>query len=103
MAAQNPWQTIQQRKERLKTGGSKLPFLINETLPPLPPTRYHGLRPHPAWAGQALPAHDGQTHGYLILFEPKTSTEIPWESRIKWEETSFEYQGIKRKITIVEM
>lgn len=45
----------------------------------------------------------GQNHGYLILFEPRPSTEIPWEERIKWDETDYEYMGINRKITIVEM
>ncbi|MDF1547192.1 MAG: AAA-like domain-containing protein [Bacteroidales bacterium] len=45
----------------------------------------------------------GQKHGYLILFEIKPSTEISWEDRIKWEKTEFEYLGLTRKITIVEM
>jgi len=45
----------------------------------------------------------GQSKGYLILFEPKPSKVIPWEQRIKWEETEFEWQGIKRQVIIVEM
>lgn len=45
----------------------------------------------------------GQKHGYLILFEPKNSKEIPWEKRLKWSETEYEHLGVKRKITIVEM
>jgi len=44
-----------------------------------------------------------QNHGYLILFEPRPSKEIPWEDRIKWSETEHEYLGVKRKITLVEM
>jgi hypothetical protein len=44
-----------------------------------------------------------QNQGYLILFEPRPSKEIPWEDRIKWSETEHEYLGVKRKITLVEM
>ena len=45
----------------------------------------------------------GQKSGYLILFEQKSSDEIAWEQRIKWEETTFEWQGILRQVIIVEM
>jgi len=45
----------------------------------------------------------GLLTGYLIIFEPKSSKEIPWEHRIKWDETEFEYRGVKRKITVIEM
>jgi hypothetical protein len=45
----------------------------------------------------------GQTHGYLILFEPKSSKEVSWEERIKWEDTEHEWMGTKRRITLVEM
>ena len=45
----------------------------------------------------------GLKHGYLILFEPKSSQEVSWDERIKWEETEHEFMGVKRKITIVEM
>ena len=44
-----------------------------------------------------------QSHGYLILFENKPATEIPWEQRIKWTELEHEWRGIKKKITLVEM
>jgi len=45
----------------------------------------------------------GLNSGYLIAFEPAHSTIIPWEQRIKWNKTEFEWQGVKRQITIVEM
>jgi hypothetical protein len=45
----------------------------------------------------------GSKEGYLVLFEKKSSKEIPWEQRIKWEVLDYEWQGVKRKITIVEM
>ena len=45
----------------------------------------------------------GLSSGYLIAFEPKLSTEMPWEERIKWNEIEYEWQDVKRKITIVEL
>jgi hypothetical protein len=45
----------------------------------------------------------GSKAGYLILFEKKTSKEVPWETRIKWEVLDYEWQDVKRKITVVEM
>ena len=45
----------------------------------------------------------GLPHGYLILFENKPSSEIPWENRIKWTELEHEWRGIKKRITLVEM
>ncbi|KJJ85389.1 ATPase domain protein, prokaryote domain protein, partial [Candidatus Omnitrophus magneticus] len=36
----------------------------------------------------------GMTKGYLILFELKSSTVIPWETRIKWEEVSHQNKNI---------
>jgi len=44
-----------------------------------------------------------QPQGYLILFENKPATEIPWEQRIKWTELEHEWRGIKKRITLVEM
>ena len=44
-----------------------------------------------------------QPHGYLILFENKPATEIPWEQRIKWTELEHEWHGIKKRFTLVEM
>ena len=44
-----------------------------------------------------------QLQGYLILFENKPVTEIPWEQRIKWTELEHEWSGIKKRITLVEM
>jgi len=41
----------------------------------------------------------GQQQGYLVLFETKTSEEIPWEERIKWEEVT--HKG--KSITVLEM
>ncbi len=41
----------------------------------------------------------GQDHGYLVLFETKTSEDLPWEQRIKWEEVA--HRG--KQITVVEM
>jgi hypothetical protein len=41
----------------------------------------------------------GQQQGYLVLFETKTSEEIPWEERIKWEEVA--HKG--KSITVLEM
>jgi DNA polymerase III delta prime subunit len=41
----------------------------------------------------------GQSHGYLVLFETKSSEEIPWEQRIKWEQTVY----LGKNITVVEM
>ena len=44
-----------------------------------------------------------QPHGYLILFENKPATEIPWEQRIKWTDLEHEWRGIKKQISLVEM
>ncbi|KJJ84022.1 protein containing DUF1703 [Candidatus Omnitrophus magneticus] len=41
----------------------------------------------------------GMTKGYLILFEIKPSSIIPWETRVKWEDISHQ----NKEITIVEM
>ncbi|KJJ85139.1 ATPase domain protein, prokaryote domain protein [Candidatus Omnitrophus magneticus] len=41
----------------------------------------------------------GMTKGYLILFEIKPSSIIPWETRVKWENVSHQ----NKKITVVEM
>ncbi len=41
--------------------------------------------------------------GYLILFENKPSSVVPWENRIKWTELEHEWRGIKKQITLVEM
>ncbi|KJJ85188.1 ATPase domain protein, prokaryote domain protein [Candidatus Omnitrophus magneticus] len=41
----------------------------------------------------------GMTKGYLILFEIKPSSIIPWETRVKWEDVSYQ----NKNITIVEM
>jgi hypothetical protein len=45
----------------------------------------------------------GLPHGYLILFENKPSSVIPWEKRIKWTELEHEWRGNKMQITLVEM
>ncbi len=45
----------------------------------------------------------GLEHGYLILFESKSSKEIPWEKRIRWTDFEHEWMGIKKRITMVEM
>ncbi len=45
----------------------------------------------------------GLKHGYLIAFNEKTSNEIPWEERIKWQDVEHEFMGVKRNITLVEM
>ena len=45
----------------------------------------------------------GLNHGYLILFETKKSAEIPWEARIKWTEIEYEWKGITKQISLVEM
>jgi hypothetical protein len=45
----------------------------------------------------------GKNHGYLILFEPKSSREVPWEDRIKWTETKHKWLNMTKNITIVEM
>ncbi len=44
-----------------------------------------------------------QTSGWLILFEPKRSSEISWDERIKWSEVEYEFMNQKKNITIVEM
>jgi len=41
----------------------------------------------------------GQQAGYLILFEKKTSEELPWEQRLGWE--TVEHAG--RQITVVNL
>jgi hypothetical protein len=45
----------------------------------------------------------GLPHGYLILFENKSSKKITWEKRIKWTDLEHEWRGIKKQITLVEM
>ena len=45
----------------------------------------------------------GLPHGYLILFENKSSKKITWEKRIKWTDLEHEWRGIKKRITLVEM
>jgi RecB family endonuclease NucS len=41
----------------------------------------------------------GQKTGYLILFEKKSSEEIPWEQRLGWE--TQEHEG--KQITVLKM
>jgi hypothetical protein len=41
----------------------------------------------------------GMEKGYLILFETKPSSEISWETRLKWDE--IEYKG--KRLTVIEM
>ncbi len=45
----------------------------------------------------------GEQHGYLIAFETKSSEIIAWETRINWEETTYEWKGVTKDITVVEM
>jgi len=42
----------------------------------------------------------GQKHGYLILFEPKSSELIPWEERLRWTDETL---ADGRRVTVVEM
>ncbi len=41
----------------------------------------------------------GQEHGYLVLFEPKTPTEVPWEQRLGREVV--EHKG--KQITVLDL
>jgi len=45
----------------------------------------------------------GEQHGYLIIFETKPTSEVSWESRIKWYETEHTYNEVNKQITVVEM
>jgi hypothetical protein len=45
----------------------------------------------------------GLPHGYLVLFENKPSSIVPWANRIKWTELEHQWRGIKKQITLVEM
>ena len=45
----------------------------------------------------------GLSSGYLIAFEPSPSSKVSWEQRIKWQEVEFEWQGLNRNITVVEL
>ena len=45
----------------------------------------------------------GLSSGYLIAFEPSPSSKVSWEQRIKWQEVDFEWQGLNRNITVVEL
>jgi hypothetical protein len=42
-------------------------------------------------------------HGYLVLFELKSSDIVSWEERIKWTNIEYESLGAKKQFTIVEM
>ncbi|MEI6139620.1 MAG: AAA-like domain-containing protein [Mariniphaga sp.] len=66
--------------------------------------KYSNYRPEKAYE-QLIRYLDtvNQPHGYLVLFENKPSSEIPWENRIKWTELEHEWRGIKKRITLVEM
>ena len=66
--------------------------------------KYSNYRPEKAYE-QLVRYLDvvNQPHGYLILFENKPSSEIPWEQRIKWSDLEHEWRGIKKQITLVEM
>jgi len=44
-----------------------------------------------------------EAHGYLIIFESKSSTEIAWENRIKWYDIEHTWNEITKQITVVEM
>jgi Holliday junction resolvase len=41
----------------------------------------------------------GQRRGYLVIFELKSSAELPWEERIKW--TVEEYEG--KELVVLEL
>ncbi len=45
----------------------------------------------------------GQQSGYLILFEPRETTQKTWEERIKWNEIKYQYKNTEKNITLVEM
>jgi hypothetical protein len=45
----------------------------------------------------------GLSSGYLIAFEPSPSSIISWERRIQWQEVEFEWHGVNRNITVVEL
>ena len=66
--------------------------------------KYSNYRPEKAYE-QLVRYLDtvNQPHGFLVLFENKPSSEIPWENRIKWTELEHEWRGIKKRITLVEM
>jgi hypothetical protein len=36
----------------------------------------------------------GQQHGYLVIFEKKSSEELPWDARIRREEQEIEGRRI---------
>jgi hypothetical protein len=36
----------------------------------------------------------GQKSGYLAIFEPKSSEELPWEQRLRWETQTYEGKEI---------
>jgi hypothetical protein len=36
----------------------------------------------------------GQKSGYLVIFEPKSSEELPWEQRLRWETQTYEGKEI---------
>jgi hypothetical protein len=42
-------------------------------------------------------------HGYLVIFELKSSDIVSWEERIKWTDIEYESLGAKKQFTIVEM
>jgi hypothetical protein len=66
--------------------------------------KYANYRPEKAYE-QLIRYLDtvNQPHGYLVLFENKPSSLVPWENRIKWTELEHQWRGIKKQITLVEM
>ncbi|KJJ85476.1 ATPase domain protein, prokaryote domain protein [Candidatus Omnitrophus magneticus] len=69
-------------------------FVLELKLNRLPSTKQKGLDQISRYLDTL-----GMTKGYLILFEIKPSSIIPWETRVKWETLSHQ----NKEITIVEM
>ena len=76
-----------EREMALGNGRTDLVVFWREQVIPIEIKMHHNARSQPEGLQQLSRYMDklGQRHGYLVLFEKKSSAELPWEQRIRRE------------------
>ncbi|MBX2927701.1 MAG: ATP-binding protein [Saprospiraceae bacterium] len=90
-----------EREMALGNGRTDLAVFWKEQVIPIELKLQHNARTLPEGIQQLSRYMDrlGQKAGYLVIFEKKTSEELPWEERLRWEHITHE----GREITLVVM
>jgi hypothetical protein len=90
-----------EREMALGNGRTDLAVFWKEQVIPIELKLRHNVRSLPEGIQQLSRYMDklGQKAAYLVIFEKKSSEELPWEERLRWE--TLEHEG--REITLVVM